>query len=297
MIKKTLIIMIVFSVLVVTPYTCWAQNIIYSCVTKATGNIRIVATPDSCKSNEASLSWNIAGPQGPQGPQGIQGPPGPQGEIGSQGPEGPPGFTSGRVYRWNVFNTYYEGISWIFENDQNLFGGVYPSTWTDNYGLAAQISPDKEVQRTLFVNKSYPGNNATVYVERFFTYSSTDGRVVAVLFRIKNNTGESIVWPLSFRYTCFASWQERASVALNGANVWYDNADRDGNTSVTVELDIPASRTSTVIVVSTSGPTYYTSGSTYLRATLLAFINDSLALPTGLEFIDDLETATGGYEQ
>ena len=33
------------------------------------------------------------------------------------------------------------------------------------------------------------------------------------------------------------------------------------------------------------------------RSVILAFYNDSLDLPAGLEFVDDLDTATGGYEQ
>ena len=35
----------------------------------------------------------------------------------------------------------------------------------------------------------------------------------------------------------------------------------------------------------------------YTRATLLAFVNNSLTLPAGLEFVDDLDTATGGWTQ
>lgn len=54
---------------------------------------------------------------------------------------------------------------------------------------------------------------------------------------------------------------------------------------------IPANRTSTVIFVSGSAPVATT------RATLMAFSNDSLALPAGLEYVDDLDTATGGWEQ
>jgi hypothetical protein len=90
--NKNFILMIVFSVLVVTAYPCWAQGIIYSCITKSTGNIRIVVTPDSCKSNEALLSWSIPGPQGTQGLAGPQGPIGPIGPAGPQGAQGPQGL-------------------------------------------------------------------------------------------------------------------------------------------------------------------------------------------------------------
>ena len=40
-----------------------------------------------------------------------------------------------------------------------------------------------------------------------------------------------------------------------------------------------------------------TTGGLYCRASALAFHNDSLVLPAGLEFVDDLDTASGGYEQ
>jgi hypothetical protein len=33
------------------------------------------------------------------------------------------------------------------------------------------------------------------------------------------------------------------------------------------------------------------------RSTVAGFIDNSLALPAGLEFADDLDTAVGGYEQ
>jgi hypothetical protein len=85
--KKTLILMIVFSVLVVTSYPCWAQTVIYGCVTKTSGDIRIVATPGSCKGNEALLTWNNIGPTGPQGPTGLTG------AVGATGPQGPVGQT------------------------------------------------------------------------------------------------------------------------------------------------------------------------------------------------------------
>jgi hypothetical protein len=291
---KISIFLIVFLVLFVAPHPSWSQNIIYSCITKSTGNIRIVPTPNSCKSNEALQSWNVAGTQGPQGIQGIEGI---QGPVGPQGPPGLPASTSSRVYRWNVFNTYYEGHNWIFNNDASLFGGVIPAYWTDGNATAAQISSDKEVQRTLFVNKGYPGKNATVYADRFMTYSSTDGKVVVVLFRVKNNAEDFIQWPLSFRYTCYASWSEKASVALNGQNVWVENVSSYGDVPATVTLSIPPNRTSTVIVVSTSGPHFDTVSNGFIRVTGLAFVDDSLELPTDLEFIDDLETATGGYDQ
>jgi hypothetical protein len=82
-----------------------------------------------------------------------------------------------------------------------------------------------------------------------------------------------------------------ASAALNGVSVW-----SSGGCSSTVQvsqtLSIPANRTSTVVFVSSSAPP---AGSA--RSVFLAFVNNSLDLPAGLEFVDDLETASGDYSQ
>ena len=61
--------------------------------------------------------------------------------------------------------------------------------------------------------------------------------------------------------------------------------------------NIPANRTSTVIAV--GGSTYGQNlhSNVHTRLSLLAFTNNSLALPNGLEYIDDLDIATGGWEK
>jgi hypothetical protein len=95
---------------------------VYSCVTVATGDLRIVTADDTCAVGEERLVWNqrglpgprgkqgptgargATGPQGPQGPQGLSGPAGPQGapgpqglpgEVGNPGPQGPIGPSDG----------------------------------------------------------------------------------------------------------------------------------------------------------------------------------------------------------
>jgi hypothetical protein len=179
-------------------------------------------------------------------------------------------------------------------NDVSAFGGVAPSQWTDGDAQACQILPDKDVQRTLFVQKGYPGNNATVYADQWASYSSTNGKVVVVMFRVRNTTGSAIWWNVYWRYTCHAVWNERASVAVNGNCIGAMRACAGGLQSEAVGFSLPANRTSTVIFVATSG---IAATAQSVRATELAFYNNSLILPAGLEFVDDLETATGGYEQ
>jgi hypothetical protein len=201
------------------------------------------------------------------------------------------------TYRWNVFSSYDQYYGWMMGNNAAMFGGVNPSNWTDSNALAAHMSSDKEVLRTLFTQKGYAKKNAMIIsdVSGFYP-SSTNGKVVAVLVRIKNTTSGAIVWTPYFYYSCYYSWNEVASVALNGLTQWTSGG---GNalTSTNISMSIPAGRTSTVIFISTSAQ--YTSAGGYLftRALQFGFYNNSLQLPTGLEFVDDLDTATGGWEQ
>jgi hypothetical protein len=77
--------------------------VIYACVKKKTGLVRIVAASASCRPGESSVAWNgqgtrgpagepgAAGPQGPAGPAGAVGPKGDAGAVGAAGPAGPAG--------------------------------------------------------------------------------------------------------------------------------------------------------------------------------------------------------------
>jgi len=191
------------------------------------------------------------------------------------------------TYRWATFSTYFQSLGWALSNNAAFFGGVTPSTWSDSNGLAYQMSSDKEVLRTLFTQKGYAKKNAMIMNDEWQSYSSTNGKFVTALFRINNTTGAAIGWTPCFYYTAYTDWGEMASVTLNGANSF--SSGTYGNTCLT--LSIPAGRVSTAIFVSASGVPSTT------RNTRLAFYNDSLLLPAGLNFVDDLDTATGGWEQ
>lgn len=197
------------------------------------------------------------------------------------------------TYRYASFHTYHENFGWAFGNDASLFGGVNPSTWTDGNGQASQMSSDKEVLRTLFTHKGYAKNNAMMFSETYTNLSSTDGLVYIALFRIKNTSGSTINWTPTFSYTAYSGWSEMASVALNGVSVMFAGSP----SSTTLSLPIPANRVSSVIFVSTACSPYSVGYSVYLRNTRLAFYNNSLLLPAGLEFIDDLDVATGDWTQ
>jgi len=204
---------------------------------------------------------------------------------------------NGSIFRWNVFDTYDNAwVQWLFNDESWPYGGVRPQQWTDAGATAGMISADKETQRTLFTRKGYGGVNATVYSEVFLQYSSTTGRVVVAFFRIKNTMDITIEWRPYFKYTADSTWGEKASLALNGVDMWTGNGGL-GTQSGNVSLPIPPNRTSTVIFVSTSSQASIPISFICIREVVLAFCNNSLALPTGLKYVDDLDTATGGWDQ
>jgi len=180
-------------------------------------------------------------------------------------------------------------------NDAAFFGGVNPSTWGDGNGMAHQMSSSSDVLRTLFTRDG-PAlgtlKNANVYVSQWESYSSTNSRHAATLFRVENTTGSDIVWNVSWYATAYYGWSERASVSLNGAHVWDTATGAIGGTTLhTTGITIPAGRTSTVIFVAASSPP---SGAS--RTTLLAFANDSLVLPAGLQCGDHMDTKRDGWD-
>ncbi|MCC5579920.1 collagen-like protein [Microtetraspora sp. AC03309] len=81
-----------------------ASKVIYGCVNKKTGYVRIVNATTTCKPTEYKTYWNQTGPEGPvgvggtgatgaQGPRGLQGAKGDKGDTGPAGPQGPKGDT------------------------------------------------------------------------------------------------------------------------------------------------------------------------------------------------------------
>lgn len=64
----------------------FSDDVIYGCVSKGSGLLRVVNKPGWCRRHEEPLSWNKAGPQGPAGVPGPIGEPGPAGTsaIGSR---------------------------------------------------------------------------------------------------------------------------------------------------------------------------------------------------------------------
>jgi len=200
----------------------------------------------------------------------------------------------GSVFRWQVFSSYSNDHSWVMSNSAALHGGVSPSNWTDNSGVASDMSNDAEVLRTLLTRKGYGGANAMVHSEIYNQYSSTNGRVIVALFRVKNTTGSDIGWTPYFYHTCTSTWGERASIAMNGSSIWSSGTTNcTASTQSHATLSVPPNQVSTIIVVSTSSLGKSLGSGMYVRNVNLTFYNDSLTLPAGLEYVDDLDSAVG----
>ncbi len=199
-----------------------------------------------------------------------------------------PAYT-GSIFRWAVWSTYGQASSWYAGNAAGVFGGITPSTWSDGNGLAAQMSSDKQVLLSLFSKRAYGGNNALVWADEWYSNSSTNGKFAGALFRIENTTGAAINWNVSWYATGYESWSERASVTVNGVNEFTSTGSVYPSTVHSRSLSIPANRTSTIIFIAASSPANPT------RSTFLAFTSNSLALPAGLKYVDDMDTAPNGW--
>ncbi len=246
------------------------------------------------------------GPQGPKGDTGATGatglagatgatgatgPQGPKGDTGPQGPKGDPGDShTGAIYRWAVWMDYDQTGGWYANNDSNLFGGVAPNVWGDSNGTAGMMGQNFDKIRNLFTKKGYADKNALVWAEQYTMYSSTTGKHAAALFRVKNTTSSDITWTVHTHQTAYSGWGEKASIAVNGADVWQHTNSQATHKHI-VNLVIPAEETSTVIFVSGSARPQNISSLQY-RAVMLGITDDTLVLPSGLEYVDDFDTAT-----
>jgi subtilisin-like proprotein convertase family protein len=195
--------------------------------------------------------------------------------------------------RWGRFSSYDQNWgNWYYGNTATFTLGVAPSTWTDSSGRIWSISADKNLWRTVLVNtqKIYP--TMTVMSESWYESSSTNGKVLIVLFRVKNSTGAAINWSPAFYHTNYGGWGECSSATINGASTW-DNCGNcyAGSCTSQPTFSVPANRTSSIMFAITNSP------SSSMRTQLLTFYGDTLKLPAGLEYVDDLDTAAGDWSQ
>ena len=90
--------LILGAILAATAVARHKRGVVLACVTRTSGDVRIVKRAGRCQPDEYVKTWNVHGRRGPQGPTGpaggstsVPGPAGPAGPAGPQGPAGPPG--------------------------------------------------------------------------------------------------------------------------------------------------------------------------------------------------------------
>ncbi len=161
--------------------------------------------------------------------------------------------------------------------------------WLNGRAEAHQMSDDPKVLRRLFSRKGYAGMNSLVYSENHLGYNhSRSGRAVLAIFRLENITKKPIKWTVHYHYTCHNRWKKRASAALDGEAVWSSGKENcKTGSEVDISLTILPGKHS-LIFSSTSSVNGRKGGlrSMYL---MMAFGADSLSLPQGLRFLDDLQ--------
>jgi len=205
------------------------------------------------------------------------------------------------VYRWATWGGYNQWQGWSghgHHGDHMMFGGVEPQQWGDSNARAWQLSGDKNVLRGLFNKRGYMGWQGTVWHEEWMSHSSTSSKHSGVLFRIKNSQSNTITWRPRFYYTSYSGWGERASVTVNGQSTWESGGNACGRSCTgTPTCNIPGGRTSTVIIIAGSSPRSSGCCDFGPRGHWLAFRDNSLQLPNGLEYVDDMDYAAGGWER
>eukprot|EP00039_Didymoeca_costata_P001594 m.53590 g.53590 ORF g.53590 m.53590 type:complete len:436 (+) comp10873_c0_seq3:86-1393(+) len=199
------------------------------------------------------------------------------------------------VYRVAWFQTYNNGpVGWFDQNRNRGFGGVSPHDWTDGNARADRIGTDVKYLQSLFTRtRTASSYGAQICADNNMMYSSTTGIMCGALFRIKNTKSTAVQWRVNWVFTAYSGWSERASVAMNKVNQYSSGC--SGSCSTTINLNLPPSKTSTIIfMTSTSGAGWGYAG-IYLRASINMIVDDSLKLPDGLEYVDDLDGLTGTW--
>jgi hypothetical protein len=96
---------ITISVFAVTPSAAQQPLSIRACYGKTSGQLRIIAASESCKSSETEMTFTSSGPKGDKGD------PGPAGPAGPAGPQGPAGPAGGSVTMTAVCDAIFPSLS------------------------------------------------------------------------------------------------------------------------------------------------------------------------------------------
>jgi hypothetical protein len=205
------------------------------------------------------------------------------------------------VFRYNQVSMYMWNYGWAASNENSGYGGVHPSQWSQNHQGANDMQADFKYLRRFLVKKgTADGYGATICSDsRQEMQDSNQETGCFVAFRIKNTKNQAAQWKPKWYSTSADNWgRSYSSIAVNGALVekWECRHNNNWNNCWNPRtITLPANRISTVIFVSFMSYPYTWNG----RQSFLMsyFADNSLALPDGAEYVDDLDTVTGSWKQ
>lgn len=154
---------------------------INGCADKATGALRRITPPATCKNGESPIIWSVQGPQGAQGPQGQQGV---KGDTGQTGPQGIQGLTGSQGIQGL---TGPQGI-------QGVPGTSSPRQITVATGIGDfELMPCSDaIRSTDFVKQSETSRLRITYHDQVFVESSTD----IAAFNVQVNIDGAAITPI-----------------------------------------------------------------------------------------------------
>jgi hypothetical protein len=205
------------------------------------------------------------------------------------------------VFRYNQVSMYQWNYGWVANNENSGYGGVHPSQWAHNDYSASQMQGDFKYLRRFLVKKgTADGYGATICSDaRQEMQDSSQETGCFVAFRIKNTKGTALTWRPRWYSTSASDWgRSYSSIAVNGNQVDKWECRHNGNWNNCWNprtITLPANRISTVMFVSFMSHPYTWNG----RQSFLMsyFADNSLVLPNGAEYVDDLDTVTGSWKQ
>jgi hypothetical protein len=199
------------------------------------------------------------------------------------------------VFRWTLFSTYNQNCCWFDRDRTRAFGGVRPQQWGDGNYRAHDMNADIRYLKRMFTSRSTGDADmgANACIENFMMPHSTDDKRCGALFRIKNTESSPITWQPQWTFTGWSGWGNQASVAYNKRNVWHGNCHHHCERTENIPIPPNASgdRVSTVVFMSGGSAAY--GHYNHYRTNMLSF--NKLALPDGLHFVDDLDSASGTW--
>jgi hypothetical protein len=195
------------------------------------------------------------------------------------------------VFRYNIWHCYQNGpVGWYQGNNPAPFGNRHPSQWGDDNTWAHDMHPEIKYLKRLFNKEMYGSSDGiTVCAESFHMCHSTDDKRCGAITRIRNTKSSNVNIRINWTFSGWCGWGNRASTALNKGNVWggccHGICTRDDN------YNIVGGKINTLAWV--AGGSHPYGHYNHFRTTMLSFNNFNL--PDGLEFVDDLDTATGTW--